>query len=212
MIKILINTLRPRQNSRHFTDDIFKWVFLNGNVLIFHWIFIPKGQINNIPTLVQIVAWCRPGDRPLSEPMMISLQPLICITGPQWVNNLPGQFEKEFFSPVHCSCTVAVAACGLGTTGIFQIGFYTPDESLSYYGMARFIRPSVRPSISCEIALIWMSLDLTDDQSTLVQVMAWCCQAKSHYLSQCWPRCLSLYGVTRPEWVNWCYCKIFIIT
>ena len=28
--------------------------------------------------------------------------------------------------------------------------------------------------ISCEIALIWMSLDFTDDQSTLVQVMAWC--------------------------------------
>ena len=28
--------------------------------------------------------------------------------------------------------------------------------------------------ISCEIALIWMSLDFTDDQSTLVQIMAWC--------------------------------------
>ena len=56
--------------------------------------------------------------------------------------------------------------------------------------------------ISCEIALIWMSLDFTDDQSTLVQVMAWCHQATSHYLSQCWPRSLSPYGVTRPQWVN----------
>ena len=56
--------------------------------------------------------------------------------------------------------------------------------------------------ISCEIALIWMSLDFTDDQSTLVQVMAWCHQATSHYLSQWWPRFLSPYGVTRPEWVN----------
>ena len=36
--------------------------------------------------------------------------------------------------------------------------------------------------ISCEISLIWMSLDFTDDQSTLVQVMAWCRQATSHYL------------------------------
>ena len=36
--------------------------------------------------------------------------------------------------------------------------------------------------ISCEIALIWMSLDFTDEQSTLVQVMAWCHQATSHYL------------------------------
>ena len=49
--------------------------------------------------------------------------------------------------------------------------------------------------MSCEIALIWMSLDVFDDQSTLVQVMAWCRQAVSHYLSQCWPRSLSLYGV-----------------
>ena len=56
--------------------------------------------------------------------------------------------------------------------------------------------------ISCEIALIWMSLDFTDDQSTLVKVMAWCRQATSRYLSQCWPRYLSPYGVTRPQWVN----------
>ena len=56
--------------------------------------------------------------------------------------------------------------------------------------------------ISCELALGWMSLDLTDDKSTLVQVMAWCRQATSHYLSQCWPTSLSLYGATRPQWVN----------
>ena len=56
--------------------------------------------------------------------------------------------------------------------------------------------------ISCEIALIWMSLDLIDDQSTLAQVMAWCHQATSHYLSQCWPRSLSPYGIIRSQWVN----------
>ena len=54
----------------------------------------------------------------------------------------------------------------------------------------------------CEIALIWMSLDFTDDQSTLVQVMAWCRQAPSHYLNQCWPRSLLPYGITRLQWVN----------
>ena len=56
--------------------------------------------------------------------------------------------------------------------------------------------------ISCEISPIWMSLDFTDDQSTLVQVMAWCRQATSHYLSQCWPRYLSPYGAPRPQWVK----------
>ena len=36
-------------------------------------IFVPKGPINNIPALVQIMAWRRPGDKPLSKPMMVSL-------------------------------------------------------------------------------------------------------------------------------------------
>ena len=57
--------------------------------------------------------------------------------------------------------------------------------------------------ISCKITIIWMSLYFTDDQSTLVQVLAWCHQATSHYLSQCWPRSMSPNGVTRPQWVNW---------
>ena len=60
--------------------------------------------------------------------------------------------------------------------------------------------------ISYEIALIWMPMDFTDDQSTLVQVMAWCRKATSHYLSQCWPRLC--HQMTRPQWVNrhsqWC--------
>ena len=47
-----------------------------------------------------------------------------------------------------------------------------------------------------------MSLDLTEDKSTLVQVMAWCRLATSHYLNQCWPSSMSPYGITRPQWVN----------
>ena len=56
--------------------------------------------------------------------------------------------------------------------------------------------------ISCEIALKWLSLDCTDNQSTLVQVMVWCRQAISHYLSQYWLRSVSPYGVTRPQRVK----------
>ena len=56
--------------------------------------------------------------------------------------------------------------------------------------------------ISSKIALRWTSLDLSDDKSILVQVMAWCRQATNHYLNQCWPRSLLPYGVTRPQWVN----------
>ena len=56
--------------------------------------------------------------------------------------------------------------------------------------------------ISCEIVLRWKSMELPDDKSALVQVKAWCRQATSHYLSQCWPRSILPYGVTRPQWVN----------
>ena len=63
--------------------------------------------------------------------------------------------------------------------------------------------------ISFEIAVMWMTLDFTDDQSILVQVIAWCRQATSHYLSQCWPRSLSSYGVTRPQWVESFHTKWF---
>ena len=51
-------------------------------------------------------------------------------------------------------------------------------------------------------ALRWMPRDLTDDKSTLVQVMACCLTAPSHYLSQCWPRFVSPNGLTRPQWVK----------
>ena len=57
--------------------------------------------------------------------------------------------------------------------------------------------------VNCEIAVRWMKLHLTDDKSTLVQVMAWCRQATGHYLSQCWPKSAHAYGVTRSQWVNW---------
>ena len=84
----VLNTLRPRQNGRHFADDIFKCIFLNENV----WIpikislkFVPQCTINNISALVQIMAWRRPCDKPLSEPMMVRLPTHICVTRPQFI-------------------------------------------------------------------------------------------------------------------------------
>ena len=70
---VLFTTLRPRQDGRHFTDDIFICIFLNEKEWIWNWIlpnFIPKGPINNMPALVQIMAWRRTGDKLLSEAML----------------------------------------------------------------------------------------------------------------------------------------------
>ena len=67
---IAIKTLRPKQNGHHFADDTFNRIFLNENMWISIKIslkFVPKGPINNIPALVQIMAWRRSGDKPLSE-------------------------------------------------------------------------------------------------------------------------------------------------
>ena len=53
---------------------------------MFEFLFwFPKGPINIIPALVQIMAWRRPDAKPLSEPMMVSLTTHICVTRPQWV-------------------------------------------------------------------------------------------------------------------------------
>ena len=75
-MKMCIDTFRPRQHGRHFTDEILKCIFFNENIWISIKIslkFVPKGPINNIPAMVQIMAWRQPGDKPLSEPMMVSL-------------------------------------------------------------------------------------------------------------------------------------------
>ena len=88
MTRNWINTLRLRQNGCHFPEDIFKYIFLNENTWISIKIslkFVPKGSNNNIAALVQIMAWCRPGDKPLSELMTVSLLMHICVTRPQWV-------------------------------------------------------------------------------------------------------------------------------
>ena len=84
-----VNTLRPRQHGRRFADDTFIRIFLNENVWILIKIslkFVLQGPINNIPALVQIMAWRRSDDKPLSEPMMIT-DGLLTHTyiRPQWV-------------------------------------------------------------------------------------------------------------------------------
>ena len=92
-----VNTLRPRQDGRYFADDVLKYIFLNENVWISLKIplkVVPRGPNNNIPALVQIMAWRRSGDKPLSEPMMVSLTTHICVTRPQWVNTLSTHFQS----------------------------------------------------------------------------------------------------------------------
>ena len=88
----------------HLTDAIFKFIFLN----VDNWISInislksvPNGQINNISALVQIMAWCRPGSKPLSKPMMVSLLAHIWVTRLQLVKPLHGQLLYCWYPSIH---------------------------------------------------------------------------------------------------------------
>ena len=96
------SALRPRQNGRHFANDAFRRIFLNESVRISIDIslkFGPKGPIDNIPALVQIMAWFQQGDKPLSEPMMVTLSTHICITRSQWVSFGMPNFEMQYAVP-----------------------------------------------------------------------------------------------------------------
>ena len=82
MMAFLLHASRPRHNV------ILKRIFLSENIRISiknSLNLIPRGPINNIPALAQIMAWCLSGNKPLSEPMMVSFLMHLCVTRPQWV-------------------------------------------------------------------------------------------------------------------------------
>ena len=155
-----INSLRPRQNGRQFADDIFKCIFLIENV----WFpikislnFVPKGIINNNISLVQIMAWRRPGDKPLSEPMIVSLPTHICLARPQWVNN------KRSFR-VWSSGNRHHTPLGWGLLSQFPPFRYFPNfSSLSKHTLTvkyRIYIWQVSPQLSCgDTCQIWMWFD-----------------------------------------------------
>ena len=54
-------------------DHIFKYIFLNENDIIPIQIslkFVPRSPINDMTALVEVMAWCQTGDKPLSESML----------------------------------------------------------------------------------------------------------------------------------------------
>ena len=59
------------------------WILINISLN-----FVPYGPVDYKSALVQIMAWCRAGDKPLSEPMMVRSRMHICITRPQWVKSI----------------------------------------------------------------------------------------------------------------------------
>ena len=170
---IQINSLRPRQNRRHFPDDIFKSILLNESIWISFEIspkFVPKGPINNNPSLVQIMACSRQASSHFLNQWWLVYWRIYASLGLNELNSLaPGRFDYN----------------------LKLVNF-------KLLSMKKFL------SIFCEIVIRWMPHHLTDHKSTLIQVMTWCRQATSHYLSQCWSKSLSPHYITRPQWIKEC--------
>ena len=82
-----------RHSQMHFLEWKYIWISLTISLKI-----VPNGPINNILALVQIMAWRRPGDKPLSEPMMDRLPTHICVTRPQWVNKFIHRWNNNYIT------------------------------------------------------------------------------------------------------------------
>ena len=92
--------IEAETTGRHFADYISKCIFLNENTSISINIslkFVPEGRINNIKALVQIMAWRRLGDKPLSEPMMISSDRLAVGKNVTWLGHPNDNQSKIYF-------------------------------------------------------------------------------------------------------------------
>ena len=123
----------PPFRRRHF-----QMIFQNENVWISIKIslkFVPKAPINNIPSLVQIMAWRRPGDKPLSEPMMVSLLTHICVTRVMgWVNALHKSFRNNWYdhNKAHQSTTTRHAYFMRHIIGLI-LGLRLANERRRYF-------------------------------------------------------------------------------
>ena len=118
---IHFDTLRPCQNGRHFTGDPIRFIFLNKTVKISIKIsleFVPKGQMNKILALVQIMAWRRPGDKSFSGPMIVRLPTYICITRAQWVKYTEIYTARQFQLLLNTSAITASANCFISIVNI----------------------------------------------------------------------------------------------
>ena len=88
--KRLINSLRPRQDGRHFADDIFMCIFFNENCCIlikFSLKYVRKGPIDSNPALVEIMAWRRSGDKPYINQWWLVYRRIYASLGLNELNN-----------------------------------------------------------------------------------------------------------------------------
>ena len=153
-------------HTNHSADYIFKCIFLNENI----WIpiktslkFVLKVWINNIPALVQIMAWRRLGDKPLSEPITVSLLTYICVTRPQWVNGCHYQNQWWFFA----NCTP-----GENSIKIHNYSYRKYISTCRIYNTNQCWRPFVR-RMYCKHDTDWTWIAPASNQCRAIPIRMW---------------------------------------
>ena len=114
--------------------------------------------INNIPALVQVMAWHQLGNKPLSEPMMVRLLMHIYVTRPQWVNAMRGrvQFSSNRDGVESCALFQAMAWCRTGATDSSKLNITTTTE-LHAVSDEMQIKIQIASSYSSEICIGYTS-------------------------------------------------------
>ena len=88
--------------------------------------FVPEGPIKNIPALVQIMAWRRSGDKPLSAPIMV-----------RWVNSCLNCVHQCIKSRV--STVISYEPYGASNTGNSTVCWNTNSKELIWSRLSKII-------------------------------------------------------------------------
>ena len=185
----IVNILRPRQNGRHFTEDISKCILMNENIWISIKIsleFVSKDPNDNIPALVQIMVWHRTGDKPLSEPMVALFTDIYIHHSASMALRRCGSNPKLLIFKLKSRTNILSISCEIALR--WRLQDHTDDLSTLFRVMAWCCQSwprSVLPQMA-SLGHYYMSYPemphstIDRPRSTLVQVMACPCLALSH--------------------------------
>ena len=112
-------------------DDVFKFINLYENFILssFHWNVFPYIPIDNNSAFAEVMAWCRIGDKPLSEPMMFYF-----IDAHMHINDLNKVTEKFALGKQEQKLAPLseTTGCFIYTLRPKQNGHYFADDILKY--------------------------------------------------------------------------------
>ena len=143
--------------SKMAYSNAFSWMKMNE--------FVPSIRIINISPLVQIMAWHRPGTKPLSEPMMASLLMHTYITQPQWVEEM---HVKIIFSKcVILSWPLWIYSKMFSSSLLFCPYFNNKFNNI-FFSVCHFVQSSMNSITywpqSCHVSspVLWPCLNMAD--------------------------------------------------